>query len=86
VLAEIVILHELGRTAVGLPQLRVAMEERSLSFLPLDVDLLDEFAALSSIRDPFDRMIVAAARWIGGALITRDESLAEAGLVRVVWS
>lgn len=79
-------LHDLGRTAVGLPEVRVAMEERSLSFLPLDLDQLDEFAALSSIRDPFDRLIVAAARWIGAELITRDEALSEAGLVRVVWS
>ena len=83
---EIVILHQLGRTEVGLPELRVAMEERSLSFLALDLDQLDEFAALSSIRDPFDRLMVAAARRMRGALITRDESLAEAGLVRVVWS
>jgi PIN domain nuclease of toxin-antitoxin system len=79
-------LHDLGRTAVGLPEVRVAIEERSLSFLPLDLDQLDEFAVLSSIRDPFDRLIVAAARWAGAELITRDEALAESGLVMVVWS
>jgi len=80
------LLRELGRTVVGLPEVRGLIEQGSLSFLPLDLDQLDEFAALSSIRDPFDRLIVAAARQMGAALITRDESLAEAGLVSVVWN
>ena len=86
VVAEIIILQQLGRTVVGLPEVRELIDQGSLSFLPLDLEQLDEFAALSSIKDPFDRLIVAAARRIGGALITRDEPLAEAGLVKVVWS
>jgi len=86
VIEEMIILQQLGRTAVGLPEVRAVIEQGSFSFLPLDLDQLDEFAALSSIKDPFDRLVVAAARRVGCALITRDESLAEGGLVRVVWS
>jgi PIN domain nuclease of toxin-antitoxin system len=47
---------------------------------------LDEFSSLTSIRDPFDRLIVSAARSTGAKLITKDESLADSGLVDVVWS
>ena len=85
--AEIVLLHELGRTDLGLPSLRAACE-RSTSWriLPLDVEQVDEFASLASIRDPFDRLIVAAARRLRAKLISRDALLQESGLVETLWS
>ena len=87
VVAEVVILRDLGRVRVGLPELRKAMESApSLRFLPLDLPQLDQFAALTALRDPFDRLIVAAARATGGALVTRDGDIAESGLVETVWS
>jgi len=87
VAAEIVLLHELGRTAIGLPQLDAAFEEAAaLRFLPLDQRQLREFAAHSKIRDPFDRLIVSAARAVNARLITRDEDLGDSNLVQVVWS
>jgi PIN domain nuclease of toxin-antitoxin system len=36
-------------------------------------------------RDPFDRMIVAMVQRLDHKLITIDESIAECGLVEVVW-
>jgi PIN domain nuclease of toxin-antitoxin system len=87
VVAEIVLLRELGRIAVGLPELKAAMEQApGLRFLPLDLRQLDEFAALGAIRDAFDRLIVAGSRAIGAKLVTRDSRLAEFGLVETVWS
>ena len=87
VAAELVLLRELGRTKVGLPELRMAMEQASfLRFLALDLRQLDEFAAHVSIRDPFDRLIVGACRTIGASLITKDGALADSGLVRTVWN
>ena len=86
VAAEVVILRELGRTELGLPVLQEAFETTSWRFLPLDLDQVDEFAALGTIRDPFDRLIVAATRRAGAKLISRDRALAESGLVDVVWS
>ena len=86
VVAEIVLLHELGRSGIGLPQLEAAMEEApSLRFLPLDQQQLREFAAHTGIRDPFDRLIVSAARVTNSRLITRDEDLSDTNLVHVVW-
>ncbi len=87
VVAEVLILRDLGRVRVGLPELRKVTESApSLRFLPLDLPQLDHFAALASLRDPFDRLIVSAARAIGAALVTRDGDIAESGLVETVWS
>jgi len=87
VVAEIVLLRELGRIEVGLARLKTALEEGpGLHFLPLDLRQLDEFAALGAIREPFDRMIVSAARAKEARLVTRDDVLAELGLVQTLWS
>jgi PIN domain nuclease of toxin-antitoxin system len=84
--AEIILLHQLGRIEVGFAALKSTLEEASsLHFLPLDLDQLDQFAGLASIHDPFDRLIVGAARSLGAKLISRDETLTESGLVEVVW-
>jgi len=86
VVAEVLLLRGLGRVRVGLPEIRRAVESApSLHFSPLDLDQLDRFSSLGSISDPFDRLIVAAARSLGAILLTRDEALAEGGLVETAW-
>jgi PIN domain nuclease of toxin-antitoxin system len=87
VVAEVVILRELGKITIGLPQLRNAFERApGLRFLAMDIDQLDEFAGLGVIRDPFDRLIVSAARALGARLITRDADIEGFGLVETIWS
>jgi PIN domain nuclease of toxin-antitoxin system len=87
VVAEIIMLRELGRIDLSVAELKAAMEEAaSLRFLPLDLSQLDEFSALTAIRDPFDRLVVSAARARRAKLISRDELLSEHGLVEVIWS
>jgi len=87
VVAEVLILRGLGRLGIGLPEIQRAMAvTSSLRFLALDLDQLNEFAALGAIRDPFDRLIVSAARSADAALITRDGRISETGLVETVWS
>ena len=87
VAAELTLLHELGRIRIGLSELKDAMEGvPSLRFLPLDLGQIDDFAALGSMREAFDRFIVAATRSVGGKLITRDQRIIDAGLVQTVWS
>ena len=71
----------------GLPQLHIAFRDApGLRFLPLDLSQLEEFVALAKIRDPFDRLIVSAARHLRASLVTRDASLEETGLVETIWS
>jgi PIN domain nuclease of toxin-antitoxin system len=84
---EIIMLRENGRLGVGLPELRRAIDgSPSLRFLALDLGQLDEFASLATIRDPFDRLIVSAARSLRATLITRDAALQDTGLVDTIWS
>ena len=86
VAAELLLLRELGRVAVGLPQLQAAFRGTpALQFLPLDLPQLEEFATLTGIRDPFDRMIVGAARHLRASLLTRDARLEKSGLVETIW-
>jgi PIN domain nuclease of toxin-antitoxin system len=86
VAAEIALLRERNRIGIGVPELRTAMEQApSLQFLTLDLRQIEEFAALASIRDPFDRLIVGACRVTGARLISRDRNLQESKLVRAIW-
>lgn len=86
VVAEIVMLKELDRISIGLPELRIAMSESgSFRLLPLDLKQLNEFAAHSGIRDPFDRLIISACRTVDGRLLTKDERIQDSGLVVTVW-
>jgi PIN domain nuclease of toxin-antitoxin system len=86
VVAEVVLLRELGRTDIGLAQVRTALARvPQLRFLAMDIEQLDQFAGLGMIRDPFDRLILAAARALEARLMTRDQALADSGLVEAVW-
>lgn len=87
VVAEIVLLRELDRIRIGLPELAAVFEDGSaFRFLPLDFRQLDEFSAHRALRDPFDRLIISACRAVRASLVTRDESLERSGLVRVLWA
>ena len=53
-----------------------------LETTPAQVMIADE---LRFTRDPFDALIVAAARDLGLPLVTRDAQIRESGGVRVIW-
>jgi PIN domain nuclease of toxin-antitoxin system len=57
------------------------------AYCPLEVSPAQVFDAdeLRFTRDPFDGLIVAAARDLGLPLITRDTTIRESGAVRVIW-
>jgi PIN domain nuclease of toxin-antitoxin system len=84
--AEIAMLRELGRTEIGVPELKVALDESpGLRFQSLDLAQVEIFATLQGLRDPFDRLIVSASLAIGARLVTKDSRIRESGLVHVVW-
>lgn len=84
--AEIAILREIGRTEIGLPEIKAAFADTpALRFLPLDFAQLETFATLQSLRDPFDRLIVSATLATGSRLLSKDVALTKSGLVHVVW-
>lgn len=84
--AEVLLLRDLGRIELGLAEIKATLSDiPALRFLPLDLAQLETFATLSSVRDPFDRLIVGAAIATGSKLITKDSLLTDSGLVEVVW-
>lgn len=86
VAAELSLIHERGRSRVGVPELWTTLERNAgLGLLPLVADHVKEFALLRGLADPFDRLIVAAARVARCALMTADATIADSGLVEVIW-
>lgn len=83
---ELALLCELGRLRIGVVELEAATQRNSaVRILPHDLAQAKEFALLLSLDDPFDRMIVAAARAQDRPLITADHAVTASGLVDVIW-
>jgi PIN domain nuclease of toxin-antitoxin system len=83
---ELSLLQEAGRRLVTVLDLEAAtVRNASVRVLPMDLAQAREFALLAALDDPFDRMIVAAARATGLALITGDARIGDSGLVPVIW-
>ena len=87
-LEEILLLTELGRIRLPLPFrdfIRSTRQTGNYAFGVNDTDLILEAATFTTIRDPFDRLIIAQARVAGAPLITGDGEIQDSGLVRTVW-
>jgi PIN domain nuclease of toxin-antitoxin system len=83
-LIEISLLAERGRLRVGLPQVLDGLAGHAgYAILPLDVEQTLAFASLVSIRDPMDRLVMAAAQATGSRLVSNDEALSGHGVERV---
>jgi PIN domain nuclease of toxin-antitoxin system len=84
VLVEVALLNERGRLRVGAGQVADALGgHRGYALLPLDVEQALEFAALPVVRDPMDRLVLAAARATGSRLVSSDAALEVRGVERV---
>lgn len=85
---EIMLLSEAGRIRLPMPfreLLLSLMRTENFALGVNDSDLLLEAAALTGIRDPYDRLIVAQARMAPAPLITGDEEIRNSRLVQTVW-
>ena len=88
VLEEVMLLSEIGRIRLPLPFRDFVISIRQAENFDLGVNdtaLLLEAATFTTIRDPYDRMIIAQARVAGLPLITGDAKIHDSGLVRTVW-
>ncbi len=85
---ELAILVRVGRADLG-RSTRQFFDDlfSNSSFQALDLTPAQVFDAhdLGFTRDPFDGLIVAAARSLDLPLITRDEAIRTSGAVRVLW-
>jgi PIN domain nuclease of toxin-antitoxin system len=88
VLEEVLLLSEIGRIHIPLSfrEFVISLDKAENVDLGVnDTAVLLEAASFSTIRDPYDRMIIAQARVAGLPLITGDDKIHESGLVRTVW-
>jgi len=86
VLMEIALLEERGRIRVAYRALRAQLALRSgLPIEPLLPEDVDEARSLAVLHDPFDRLIVGAARRLGLPLLTNDEVITRTARVPVYW-
>lgn len=88
VLEEVMLLSEIGKIRLPLPFRDFLLSIRQAENFDLgvnDTDLLLEAATFTTIRDPYDRLIIAQARVAGAPLITADARIHDSGLVRTVW-
>ena len=86
VVVELSLLQEAGRKVVGAPQLHTLLAAQpAFSLFQLDMTQALEFALLRALRDPFDRMVVAAARVAGVPLVTADTTIHACALVPTIW-
>jgi PIN domain nuclease of toxin-antitoxin system len=88
VLEEIMLLSEIGKIRLPLSFREFVVSIRQAENFDLgvnDTDLLLEASTFTTVRDPYDRLIIAQARVAGVPLITGDEKIQKSGLVRTVW-
>jgi PIN domain nuclease of toxin-antitoxin system len=86
VLVELALVREAGRRVIGPVEVEAAIAANAnVEILPLDLAQSKEFVLLGSCPDPFDRMIIAAARVATAPLLTVDERITASGLAQVVW-
>ena len=83
---ELTLLREAGRDVVGVPQLEALVTTQpAFTVLPLDLRQAGEFILVGTLQDPFDRLVVAAARASGTPLVTADTTIEESALVETIW-
>ena len=86
VLIELTLLREAGRNVVGMPQVEALLAAQpAFKLQPLEMTQASEFVLLESLADPFDRLVVAAARGAGVPLITADTTIDDSALVETIW-
>jgi len=86
VLIELTLLREAGRNVVGVAQVEALVTAQpAFRLQPLELAQANAFILLDALADPFDRLIVAAARAAGVPLITADTRIDQSALVETIW-
>jgi PIN domain nuclease of toxin-antitoxin system len=84
VLVEVALLRERGRVGLGPADVLRALEGRpGYALLALDAEQALEFGALVGMKDPMDRMLLAAARVCADRLVSSDGVFDGNGVERV---
>ncbi len=83
-LVEVALLKERGRVRIGVEDLlRALAGHAGFAVLAMDADQALEFAGLVGVKDPMDRLVLAAARATHSRLVSADGRLDGFGVERV---
>jgi len=85
---EVSMLWQYGRIEIGLPLetwLEKAFSQPKIRLIPISVAVAARTVRLEMHGDPADRLIVASALVHQCALVTRDENIQNAKIVRTIW-
>jgi PIN domain nuclease of toxin-antitoxin system len=83
-LVEIALLNEHGRVTVGVAEVLHALAGHpGYAVLAIDAEQATHFAALVGVKDPMDRLVLAAARATHSRLVSADGALDGFGVERV---
>ena len=83
-LVEIWLLSQRGKLRIGPAQVVDALADHpGYSVLALDVEQAMEFGSLIGVRDPMDRLVLAAARVTRSRLVSTDPALEGYGVERI---
>ena len=88
VIWELAMLSRVGRADLGRSVRQFfddLFSKPSYQLLDVSPEQVYDASELGFTRDPFDGLIVAAARSLDLPLITRDEAIRTSGAVRVLW-
>ncbi|PZO41493.1 MAG: twitching motility protein PilT [Pseudanabaena frigida] len=91
-LAEAVWIVSRGKTSISSVEalLKVVKQDKRVSIYPLDSDVIEKSINFTSINEMHDRQIVSTALMVEGqgnrvALLSCDQNICTANLVRIVW-
>ena len=88
-LAEVAALVRAGKVTAGEPfafWIADAIERTSIQVHDITVEVAARLLEIGdAVRNPADRLIVATALELGASLVTKDEPIREAGIVRTIW-
>jgi len=83
-LVEIWLLSQRGRVRIGPAQVVDTLSDHpGYSVLALDLEQAMEFGSLIGVRDPMDRLVLAAARVTRSRLVSVDPALEGHGVERI---
>ncbi len=86
VLAEVMYICQKGRLQFTFNETLARLEEYdNFEIMPLDIDILRVANNIGADLEMHDKLIVATALYFGMPLITKDEEIRKAKIVKVVW-
>lgn len=86
VLSEIMYIAKKGKVTLSFEETLKKIEKyENFDIAPLDVDILKVADKIETELEMHDRLIIATALYFNATLITKDQSIIDAGICSTIW-